>query len=102
MEIVVSQQDRQKILRGYLDTTGSEALTSMPRRGRKRQVVLEHIVQVFEPGRRYTEIEVNRMLRPVWSDVAALRRYLVDHGLLDRSDGLYWRCGGPVSTELTG
>jgi hypothetical protein len=68
----------------------------MPRSGARRRIVLEHIVQRFEPGLRYSEIEVNRMLRPVWSDVAALRRYLVDAGLLDRAQGEYWRSGGPV------
>ena len=98
MRIVASQQERIKVLRGYLDEDGV-GLTCMPRRGRKRQVVLEHVVQAFEPGLRYTEIQVNGILRPIWSDVAALRRYLVDHGLLDRSDGLYWRCGGPVQVE---
>jgi hypothetical protein len=71
-------------------------LTAMPRRGVRRQIVLEHLAQLFDPGVRYTEIEVNRILRPVWDDVAALRRYLVDAGLLDRAAGEYWRSGGPV------
>lgn len=71
-------------------------LTVMPRSGVRRHLVLEHIVQRFEPGHRYTEIEVNRVLRPVWDDVAALRRYLVDAALLDRKDGEYWRIGGQV------
>jgi hypothetical protein len=68
----------------------------MPRPGRKRRIVLEHIVQRFEPGRRYPESDVNNVLREIWPDVAALRRYLVDETLLDREDGMYWRCGGPV------
>jgi hypothetical protein len=71
-------------------------LTVMPRSGARRRVVLEHIVQLFEPGERYSETEVNRRLRPVWDDVAALRRYLVDAALLDRKHGEYWRIGGPV------
>ena len=71
-------------------------LTSMPRPGRKRQLVLEHLVQQFEPGRRYAEPEVNLVLRQWWSDVAALRRYLVDAALLAREGGQYWRIGGPV------
>jgi len=71
-------------------------LMVMPRTGVRRQAVLDHIVQLFEPGRRYNEIEVNRILRPVWADVAALRRYLVDAALLDRKHGEYWRIGGPV------
>jgi hypothetical protein len=88
-----SPEEIEKVLRTYLR---DDRLTVMPRSGRRRQILLEHIVQRFEPGRRYLEVEVNLMLRPVWSDVAALRRYLVDAGLLDRAGGEYWRIGGPV------
>jgi hypothetical protein len=87
------QTDPERVLNAYLR---DGELTVMPRSGARRRIVLEHIVQRFEPGLRYSEIEVNRMLRPVWSDVAALRRYLVDAGLLDRAQGEYWRSGGPV------
>ena len=74
-----------------------ELLMTMPRPGRKRRIALEHIVQRFEPGRRYSEVDVNLELRQVWpSDVAALRRYLVDAQLLERGGGEYWRIGGPV------
>ena len=40
---------------------------------------------------------MNNRLRPFHPDVAALRRYLVEEGFLDRGDGLYWRSGGTVS-----
>jgi DNA-binding transcriptional ArsR family regulator len=30
---------------------------------------------------------------------AALRRYLVDEGLMDRDAGKYWRCGGTVDPD---
>jgi hypothetical protein len=86
-----------KIRRAYF--TG-DLMTAMPRGGRKRQVALELIVQHFEPGQRYTELEVNAVLRQVWpQDVAALRRYLVDALLLDRKAGEYWRIGGAVDTR---
>jgi hypothetical protein len=83
-----------KVLRSFF---AGDVLTAMPRAGRKRQIVLEQVVQHFEPGRRYDEPEVNLILRHVWArDVAALRRYLVDARLLDRADGVYWRIGGQV------
>jgi hypothetical protein len=82
-----------KVLRSYF---AGDQLRTMPRAGRKRQIVLEYVVQVFEPGVRYPEVEVNSILRQVWSDTAALRRYLVDAGLLGRGEGAYWRTGGPV------
>lgn len=71
-------------------------LTSIPAHRTKRRVVLEHLVRVFEPGLRYPEREVNALLAVWHPDTAALRRYLVDEGLLSRDAGVYWRSGGPV------
>ena len=57
---------------------------------------LDELVRVFEPGIRYPEREVNALLAVWHPDVAALRRYLVDEGLLTREAGVYWRSGGYV------
>lgn len=82
------------MLRTFVGPSGR--LRTMPRAGRKRQIVLEQLVTVFEPGARYPELEVNTILRAFHDDVAALRRYLVDAELLERADGIYWRIGGAV------
>jgi acetyl-CoA C-acetyltransferase len=66
----------------------------IPAQHGKRVVVLRHLVRVFEPGVRYPEREVNALLAVWHPDVAALRRYLVDEGLLSRDAGRYWRSGG--------
>lgn len=71
-------------------------LVSIPAQHGKRLVVLHHLVRVFEPGVRYPEREVNALLAVWHADVAALRRYLVDEGLLTREAGMYWRSGGRV------
>ncbi len=71
-------------------------LTSIPAHRAKRLVVLDHLVRVFEPGVRYPEREVNALLAVWHPDTAALRRYLVDEGLLSRDAGVYWRSGGTV------
>ena len=39
---------------------------------------------------------VNDILVAFHPDYAALRRYLVDDGFLDRADNVYWRSGGSV------
>ena len=49
------------------------------------------LAQRFEPGRRYSESEVNAALAGDAPDHATLRRLLVDHGFLDRAGGVYWR-----------
>jgi hypothetical protein len=81
-------------------------LLAVPAAHAKRLVVLDHLAGLFEPGRRYPEPEVNRLLERYHPDYALLRRYLVDDGFLDREDEpapsgsrsvkVYWRTGGTV------
>jgi DNA-binding transcriptional ArsR family regulator len=79
-----------KILRSFLV---DGRLASIPAQGRKRLVVLRFLVErVFTEAREYPEKEVNQRLAAFHTDVAALRRYLVDERLVDRAAGLYRRC----------
>ena len=71
-------------------------LQSIPTARSKRLVILDLLAQEFEPGRHYGEPMVNLMLGKWHADTAALRRYLVDEGLLTREAGVYWRSGGWV------
>ncbi len=71
-------------------------LVSLPTVHAKRRLVLERLVQEFEPGLRYAEREVNSILQVFYPDHTTLRRYLVDEGLLTRAEGVYWRSGGRV------
>jgi gluconokinase len=67
-------------------------LVSIPAQGAKRQIVLRYLLDAcFPEDRTYTEPEVNRLLGAYNPDVAALRRYLVDAGLMARSGGEYRR-----------
>jgi hypothetical protein len=83
--------DVARVLRSFVR---DGRLVSIPAVHAKRVVVLDWLVQRFEPGRRYSEQMVNLMLGQVHPDTAALRRYLVDEGLLSREHGEYWRSGG--------
>ena len=74
-------------------------LKSIPAARAKRLVVLDHLAQSFEPGRRYPEKTVNGILAEFNDDTAALRRYLVDEGFLTRERGYYWRIGGRFETD---
>jgi hypothetical protein len=73
-------------------------IVTMPAKRSRRIVLLNHIAQMFEVGARYCESEVNRKLRNLHDDYAALRRYLIDEGFLSREGGEYWRSGGSVDT----
>ena len=72
-------------------------ISVMPAKRAARLVLLDQVAQAFEPGRRYQEQSVNEILKAVYDDHAALRRYLIDEGLLSRTPGgTYWRSGGTV------
>jgi hypothetical protein len=76
-------------------------LTGLPAKFEKRRLVMEHVADHFEPGRRYTEQEVDGVLLGLTeaggTDHVTVRRYLVDYCLLSREDGVYWRTGGWVA-----
>lgn len=69
-------------------------LVSIPAQLKKRQIVLEKIAEEFEPGRQYSEREVNLKLLDFHEDIATLRRELVEYSLLERNAGVYQRSGG--------
>jgi hypothetical protein len=67
-------------------------LVTIPSKERKRLVVLRYLRdRVFTEDRAYPEAEVNQRLALFHRDVAALRRYMVDAGLVTRSAGEYRR-----------
>jgi hypothetical protein len=72
-------------------------LVEIPAAEGKRRAVLRVLIDEFEPGRYYAESEVRRILRKFHPDDAALRRHLVDEGMLVRESHTrtYWRGGGP-------
>lgn len=47
---------------------------------------------VFEDGKKYSEQEVNEILRPIYEDYMTIRRYLIMYGFMERTkDGRqYW------------
>jgi hypothetical protein len=71
-------------------------LVEIPRAPELRLELLRFLAERFEPGRAYSEPEVNAALREVHDDHAALRRHLVDAGLLvrDAAGTSYRRAAG--------
>lgn len=81
--------DIAKVLRGFFE---DGRLVTIPAKQQKRLVVLRYLRdRVFIEDRPYPEAEVNQRLALFNRDVAALRRYMVDAGLVTRSGGEYFR-----------
>ncbi|MFC7489717.1 MULTISPECIES: DUF2087 domain-containing protein [unclassified Knoellia] len=88
---------RDAVLRAFVGADGR--LATIPTRITKRLVVLDLVAQDFALGEIYPESAVTEILRRRHPDHAALRRYLVEEGFLDRRDGTYWRSGGTVTLD---
>lgn len=82
--------DRQ-VVKNYSLPDGR--LKEIPMQEKKLLPVLRHVVEVFKPGVRYTEKEVNEALASYHADYASLRRYLIDRKMIARETNgrLYWR-----------
>jgi hypothetical protein len=87
--------EKARVMRAFVK---DGRLIQVPSAHGKRLVILDWLVQDFEIGTRYSEPMVNLILGRRHPDTAALRRYLVDEGFLDRAGGEYWRSGGSVPT----
>ncbi len=84
--------DAKTELRSFLD--GEGRLTLWPAKRKKRLWALLLLAERFEPGRIYSEKEVNALLNSwhTFGDPATLRRELHDMGFLDRErDGSAYR-----------
>ena len=67
-------------------------IRKMPEAHTKRQVVLQWVVDQLE-DRRYREREISEILKRHFDDYATLRRELVNHRLMKRENGIYWKSG---------
>ncbi len=73
-------------------------IMAVPAKRTRRRLLLDQVAQAFEPGRKYPEAVVDEILKSVFDDHCALRRYLVDEAFMSRNtSGLYWRAGGTVA-----
>ena len=80
----------------FLDA--ADRLISIPVQRKKRLAILRWLVEDFQPGARYPEAEVNRIISRRHPDFATLRRYLIDEELMQRRSSIYWRAGSVPNT----
>ena len=66
-------------------------LLSIPVQRKKREIVLREILKAFEPGRDYTEKEVNLLIADFHDDFCTLRREMIAYKLMARENMIYRR-----------
>lgn len=88
----ITGQDREKVLNKYFPEGTGGPLTTFHMQQKHKYIVLTEIAKRFETERKYSEKQVNELLKEVNDDYVEIRRYLIDYGLLEREpDGSqYW------------
>lgn len=83
------KDDQSGVLRYFTNSR----LHTLPAKPAQRHAVLQYVcTQVLSPGEVIPEAEINERLRLIHPDVALLRRYFVDHGMVVRApDGSGYR-----------
>lgn len=86
----ITNEEKVKVIKVYFDENG--AIKNFPAKEKKKIIVLEEIVNNFKKGRKYSENEINRVLKRIYDDYASIRRALIEYGFLDRSNDCseYW------------
>lgn len=88
----ITEQENAEVLRNYFKSGLGGPLSGIPKKEKRKIVILRQLAKLFRPGRRYAEKEVNAVLKEKFDDFATLRRYLIEYGFMDRlPDGSqYW------------
>ncbi|MBO7354716.1 MAG: DUF2087 domain-containing protein, partial [Lachnospiraceae bacterium] len=64
-------------------------LKSIPAQRKKELIVLKEIAKAFEPGREYTEREINIIIADYHDDFCTIRRDMISEGILTRDKMIY-------------
>ncbi len=66
-------------------------LISIPVKPAKKIAVLNHIAKELAPETKYPEKELNTVIAKYHDDTAAIRRHMIEFGILQRnSESVYW------------
>jgi DNA-binding transcriptional ArsR family regulator len=79
----------KKVLQSFMTSSGR--LKSIPTQRKKRAAILRYLVQQLKPEQRYSERQINNVLKRYHVDTAWLRREMISEKLLARQEGQYWR-----------
>ena len=66
-------------------------LISIPVKLPKKLAVLRHIASELSPDTKYPEKQLNEIIAKYHPDTAALRRHMIEYGILERDgESVYW------------
>lgn len=88
----ITKAEEDKIIASVFETLQPLKLKIFSPKEKKKIVILRRIVAQFEKGRKYSEKELNTVIKPIYEDYATIRRYLIEYGFMERTNDCkeYW------------
>lgn len=78
---------KQKVLKAFFK---KGQLIRVPVQRKKRMIVLAQFAGKFSSDKKYTEVEVNKLIMENYDDYCTIRRLLIEEGTLKRDKQYYW------------
>ena len=88
----ITQDEANSVLKIMFSSLEPLKLHTFPAKEKKKIIVLKKIREQFGNDRKYSEKEVNEILKPIYDDFATIRRALIEYGFMDRTKDRseYW------------
>lgn len=88
----ITEEENQKVLKTQFKDGLDGKLSKFPKKEKQKLIVLRNIITKFQEHKKYTEKEVNEILKSIYDDYVTLRRYLIEYGFMDRTNDCssYW------------
>jgi predicted transcriptional regulator len=78
---------RIKVLRTFFK---NKRLVKLPVQRKKRMIILDEYTCKFKKGKKYTEENVNEIIKQSFDDYCTIRRLLIEENLMKREKQIYW------------
>ncbi|HEX2945415.1 MAG TPA: DUF2087 domain-containing protein [Clostridia bacterium] len=87
-----TEAEEKKILSTMFSSLSPLRLKTFSSKEKKKIVILRKISEQFEKDRRYSEKEVNGIIKVIYEDFVTIRRYLIEYGFMERTNDCkeYW------------
>ncbi len=85
-EALREEMYRRKVIKSFMP---DGVCRVMPAQIKKRLIIYEEIMKLFETGREYHETEVNELISRIHEDYCTVRRAFVGMGWMSRKDRIY-------------
>ncbi len=85
MQFDITEKDIHQAKETLLISRNPLVFKVFPKKEKRKYILLCMLAHLFEGNKKYTESEINDIIRPVYEDFVTIRRYLIDYRFLART-----------------